>query len=194
MSRRLVLPLLLVLAACESATAPTNTLTTEEATAAFSALQLVGFSTMQPTVRDGGALLLAPSSPTVMQRDTIALSRSCPAGGRSNAVAIVGTDSTQITFDIRQRFDNCAVTSDSGRTWTFDADPGLRTQMDFGYTGTLTFSGSMAGAFTFASEGKSGRGTVDLNLVLVSSDSVPRVEARGTFCGRDISRDFDVGV
>ena len=196
MRARLLLPAVLVLAACESATGPTDALTAEEASAAFAALQLVGYSTMQPTVQAGDAALRAPTLafPAVIQTDTIALSRACPAGGRSNAIALVASDSGHLTLDVRQRFADCAVTTDSGRTWTFDADPGLRTQMAIGYGGALSFTGSIVGAFTFASDGRSGRCTVDLDLVLVTPDTDPHVEARGTFCGRPLTEFFDPGV
>ena len=39
-----------------------------------------------------------------------------------------------------------------------------------------------------------GRRTVDVDLVLVTTDSMPHVEARGTFCGRDITQTFDPGT
>lgn len=195
MSRRLALPLLLLLVACESATAPSDALTTEEATAAFSAIQQVGYWTMQSALRDGGAMLRSPSLPTVMQTDTLALSRTCPAGGRSNAVVYVAQDSTNATIDVRQRFAQCAVTSDSGRTWTFDADPGIRTRLAVSISGgSFDVTGSMAGAFSFTSDVKSGRCTVDVDLVMVTTDSIPHIEARGTFCGRDITQTFDPGT
>lgn len=195
MRARLLLPAVLVLAACESATAPSDSLTAAEASAAFQALRLVGLGTMdQQTMQAGDAALRAPSFPSVMQTDTIALSRACPAGGRSSAVAIIAQDSTQLIVDAWQRFANCAVTSDSGRTWTFDADPGLRTRTTLSFGGTIALSGSIAGAFTFSSDGRSGRCTVDIDLVLVTSDTIPRIEARGTFCGHTITEDFDTIV
>ncbi|MDQ8147357.1 MAG: hypothetical protein P3A32_07190 [Gemmatimonadota bacterium] len=197
MRARLLLPVVFVLAACERATGPTDSLTAEEASAAFAALQLVGYSTMEPAVQAGDAALRAPTVPfpTLTQADTIALSRSCPAGGRSSVVAIVATDSTQMDLDIRQRFADCAVTTDSGRTWTFDADPGLRTRMALQYAAdNLSFTGSIVGAFTFALDGRSGRCTVDIDLVLVTPDTDPHIEARGTFCGRTITEAFDPGI
>ena len=185
--RRLLLLALPLLLACESATAPTATLSKDEALAALRALQSMTATTELGAVREATPALRAEPSPAI---ETTDFDTDCPAGGRYEATIARGaTNGTDVVLgEITERFIGCTVT-DSGRTWRFDSDPTLRTRITLRMADRVgaptTMTTTYAGAFRVESEAITGRCVVDLRYTLDVETVTGSVE--GTICGQAVT-------
>ena len=186
MRRPLVL-ILPFLVACESATAPTATLSKDEALAALRALQSMTATTDLGAAREATPALRAEPSPAI---ETTDFDTDCPAGGRYEATIARGaTNGTDVVLgEITERFIGCTVT-DSGRTWRFDSDPTLRTRITLRMADRVgaptTMTTTYAGAFRVESEAITGRCVVDLRYTLDVETVTGSVE--GTICGQAVT-------
>jgi hypothetical protein len=106
----------------------------------------------------------------------------CPEGGSTRARgAVTVNDATgAATIDVRQTYTDCAVRTESNRTWTINGDPDIRTI--FSSTAS-SFTGSLRGAVVATSAGTSGRCTVDVTMSLTAS----AVIISGTVCGESVA-------
>lgn len=190
----LTLGLVLLLAACESATAPAVRLSKEEAIAALRALQTISTSSAVGGALQEGQLGALEGSalraPVASRLETLDVALDCPAGGRYEATLERGATSADriVLLDLRERFIGCTVT-ESERSWRFDGAPALRTVITLRMADRVgtptTMTTAYTGAFDVSSGATTGRCTVDLRSILEVETLSVRVE--GTFCGQSIT-------
>lgn len=186
------LPFALVLGCGDGGpTGPLNELSPEAALDAFDALTVVsdiGFT----GIAEGrvGAAVRAVAKGTTPASLTVPVNETepCPLGGSTNVsgVLTIDDDTFDGSVDFRQDYANCRAASSTGREWTFNGSPNVRTQMTFNGD-TFAGSGTMTGGFTYSSEGESGRCTVSLTLTITQNGG----SITGTACGQPINETFD---
>ncbi len=191
-ARRLLLSCAAIgLAACggDGATAPEADLTPAEAADVLEALTTVSsLSNFGPVALrsvDLKTLQSLGSQPALTEQ--LDESIPCPDGGSTRARgAVTVNDSTgDATIDVRQTYTDCAVRTESNRTWTINGDPDIRTI--FSSTAS-SFTGSLRGAVVATSAGTSGRCTVNVTMSLTAS----AVIISGTVCGESVADSISV--
>ncbi len=191
-ARRLLLSCAAIgLAACggDGATAPEADLTPAEAADVLEALTTVSsLSNFGPVALrsvDLKTLQSLGSQPALTEQ--LDESIPCPEGGSTRARgAVTVNDSTgDATIDVRQTYTDCAVRTESNRTWTINGDPDIRTI--FSSTAS-SFTGSLRGAVVATSAGTSGRCTVNVTMSLTAS----AVIISGTVCGESVADSISV--
>ncbi len=191
-TRRLLLSCAAIgLAACggDGATAPEADLTPAEAADVLEALTTVSsLSNVGPVALrsvDLKTLRSLESQPALTEQ--LDESIPCPEGGSTRARgAVTVNDATgAATIDVRQTYTDCAVRTESNRTWTINGDPDIRTI--FSSTAS-SFTGSLRGAVVATSAGTSGRCTVDVTMSLTAS----AVIISGTVCGESVADSISV--
>jgi hypothetical protein len=174
----------------ESATGPETSLTKVEVEDAMDALNAVGGLALNflPSVRVAGGSAAAT--------ENVNQSFACPEGGTTRLVGTVQTNEAteSASADLRQQYTNCAVESSSGRVWTFNGDPDVRTTLNLGVilsSQTVGITGTQKGAFRFVSGQASGRCTIDIRVTV--TETTYRVS--GKVCGESVSAtsSFEVG-
>ncbi len=192
-SAALAAPLAVVLGCgADGLTGPLNTLSPEDAVDAFDALTIVsdiGFGGGAALRADAG--LRAVTDGVTLASFTIELNESepCPLGGTTTLKgSITINDETYAgSADIRQDYSNCRVQSSTGRQWTFNGNPNVRTQVTVNEAGSG--SGTMTGGFGYSSDGASGRCTISLAITFTETGG----SVVGTACGQPINEVFDSG-
>ncbi len=191
-SSALALPFAFVLGCGgDGPTGPVNVLSAAAAADAFDALSAVttlGFDTgvnlrFDPAVRavPGG---MPVASITIPVND----SEPCPLGGNTTVTGSFTFDENVFDggADIRQNYSNCRAESSTGREWTFNGSPNIRTVMTFN-SETFGGSGTMSGGFRYTSQGESGRCTISLTLTFTQTGG----SVVGTACGQPMNETFD---
>lgn len=187
--KRFVAILSLALAACssDSATGPEEAnLTQTEIADVYEAINAVGGFSLNffggITLRDGAALMDAALTETLDETE------SCPEGGTTRVRGSVTVNETtgSGSLDMRQSYTNCAVEASSGRVWTLNGDPDIRTRLTVGVSAStqqLSITGTQTGAFRFSSNGTTGRCTIDLRATLTETS----YSITGRVCGQNYS-------
>lgn len=189
----LALPIALALGCSDGPTGPTgplNELSPESAADAYDALSAVsGFGPDVGALRAGpGQRVVTVTGPQASLTLPINESEPCPLGGTTTVSGSATINETTFdgSVDVRQNYNSCGAASSSGREWTFDGNPSIRTRMTFnGETGAG--SGTITGGFRYSSDGESGSCTISLTLTYTDvSGSVV-----GTVCGHPINETFE---
>lgn len=176
------LPVAAVLACSgDGATAPEANLTEAEIADAYSALSVLNELSF-------GGMLLRSSDPAIVSAaltETISESMPCPQGGTTSVSGSFTINETTyaMSADLRQRYSNCGVYSESERLWIFNGDPNIRTRMSstFNQTAeTFTFTATITGAFRFTSGDLSGRCSINLAMTFGETS----ITVSGTICGQ----------
>jgi hypothetical protein len=173
-------------------TGPVNQLSPELAADALDALtaisDLTGIAGPGPALRTQGDVGFPTPAFTIQLDET----EPCPVSG---TVRLVGSlEFNEVTgaasMDIRETYQNCVSTSSSGRQWTFNGNPNVRSVFAFSGESEESFSGTgtISGGFRYSSQGESGTCTMAVTMTFTAvSGSVT-----GTVCGQPISEQFDL--
>lgn len=208
----------LLVAACSSdSTGPANdTLTDVEFDAMVEALAAAGG--FDVTLGVGGAAaspsgaattaMPAPSFPDsflLLSAETVSLtieeSVPCPEGGTVDVVGGMNGDfdpqtgAGSGTVQLTQTHRSCAATAqESGKTFVFDGQPSITTQVSFaiGDTGELdSLQGTQSGGIRWAVDGKEGFCGIQLAYSITGAQSgTPAISIGGTLC----ERTFDLQI
>lgn len=189
-ARRLLLSSAAIgLAACggDGATAPEADLTPAEAAEVLEALTAVSsvfdLSTFgAEALRSADLKTLRSLGSEAALTEQLDESGPCPDGGstRIRGAVTVNESTGAASIDVRQSYTNCAVRTESNRTWTINGDPDIRTIVSVTES---SFTGSLRGAIVATSAGTSGRCTVNVTTSLTAS----AVTISGTVCGESVS-------
>lgn len=174
-------------------TGPVNQLSPELAADAFDALSgISGFTELPavpgPVMRAGDDIAFPTPSLTVNLDET----EPCPVSGnvRIAGSLTVNDETGALSFDLRETYQNCVSTSTSGRQWTFNGNPNVRTVFQFSGETEETFAGTgtITGGFRYSSQGESGTCTMAVSMTFTALTG----SVTGTVCGQAISEQFDV--
>lgn len=172
-------------------TGPLNELSPVLAADAFDALSAISeFAVgggLGPALRAEGETGFPMPSISVAINET----EPCPVSGtvRLTGSFDVNDVTGAFTADIRETYQNCVSTSSTGRQWTFNGSPNVRTVISFSGESeeTIAGSGTITGGFRYSSEGEAGRCTMAVTM----SFSGVTGSITGTVCGQAISEQFD---
>ena len=170
-----------------------NQLSPALAADAFDALSDISGFTSLPTL-PGPAMRAEGDVGFPMSSFTLDINESepCPVSGtvRLTGSLTINEETGAITFDIREDYQNCVSTSSSGRQWTFNGNPNVRTVFDFSGETEETFSGSGAitGGFRYSTPGHTGSCTVAVTMTFTALTG----SVSGAVCGQAISEQFDL--
>jgi hypothetical protein len=169
-------------AACSDSTGPKANLTEEQVgdmLDAMSAVSAIGSLT-------GVGMAIVNASETV----------DCPNGGSATANATINDNQTAgtATVQLTQSFSGCKATSSSGRVWTFDGDPNIKTNLSMTVnqtTGAFTMTGTQKGGIKVSSELGSGSCAIDLTMTFSGDDNSFSGSLSGSACGHNIQQSID---
>lgn len=173
-------------------TGPVNALSPELAADAFDALSSISALVSAPG-GPGSALRTGADVGFPMPSFTIDLDKSepCPVSGTVRVVGSIEVNDVtgDIAADVRETHQSCVGASSSGRQWTFNGNPNVRSVLAFaaGSEESFSGSGSMTGGFRYSSQGDSGRCTISVTV----SFSLVSASVAGTVCGQSVSQEID---
>lgn len=173
-------------------TGPTNQLSPDLAIDAFDALGAIsGFAYgggFGPVLRAEGDVGFPTPSLSVQLNET----EPCPVSGtvRLTGSFTVNDVTGALSADVRETYQNCVSTSSTGRQWTFNGNPNVRTVFAFSGESEQTFSGTgtITGGFRYSSQGESGSCTMAVTMTFTALTG----SITGTVCGQAISEQFDM--
>jgi len=116
----------------------------------------------------------------------------CPVSGtvRISGSANINQTTGALSADIRETYQNCVSTSSSGRQWTFNGSPNVRSVFAFSGESEMSFTGTgtLSGGFRYASEGETGRCTIAVTM----SFSAVSISVTGSVCGQPVNEQIDL--
>ena len=174
-----------VLLACGGdATAPDANLSQEQVDDMMDALSAAGsFSTTGMSIAQAAVVSSTETAP-------------CPKGGTTTAQISmnVNADGSTGTGSVTQTFNACKAESSTGRLWTFNGSPNIKTNFSFTFNPTTeagSFTATQTGGLNFESDVASGRCSINLSMSLTSTATGGTMNVSGTVCGRTVDLSVD---
>jgi hypothetical protein len=172
-------------------TGPVNQLSPLLAADAFDALSGVssfsGFAGTGPFLRSDEGIAFPMPALSFPVSET----EPCPVSGTVRVSGSMNINQTTGAFsaDIRETYQNCVSTSSSGRQWTFNGSPNVRSVFTFSgdFEDNFSGTGTLSGGFRYSSEGETGRCTIAVTM----SFSPVSISVTGQVCGQPVSEQFD---
>jgi hypothetical protein len=127
------------------------------------------------------------------QSQSVDETQACPNGGNVRVAGNVSVNQSTgaVTADVRQTHNACQAPSSTGRVWTFNGNPNLRTQITAAInqaSGAFTINGTISGGIRYSSNGASGSCTSNITI----SGSQNGGTVRGTFCGVSVDETWSI--
>ena len=161
------------------------------AVSALAALPVPGMGT------GGSSALRAANVPMANATVTVSETVDCPISGSATVNGTVTDDqaTNSMTAQVTQTYNDCAATSSEGRTWTFNGNPNIVTNLSASSnesTGAFSLTMSQVGGISFASDVATGSCQINLTLTMTGTQQSLSMNLSGSACGRNVSQSIEV--